>query len=206
MTRRRWFLPEVPDVLGLLRDAGGDHRRGHGGARRVGARRRGGGRPACACSSTRPTTASASCATRCTRLFSPPLEPEDLFELSRGSTRCSTARRTPSARPRLMRTAPDAAIAEMAAELLDGHAPSGRAFAAPRPTTATRRGDRRRRPRGQEPAQPRARLPPGDVRADRGRRPARGRRRRELYRRLARTGDDLVGVAERVWYSVLKQT
>jgi hypothetical protein len=28
--------------------------------------------------------------------------------------------------------------------------------------------------------------------------------RRELYRRLARTGDRLVDVAERVWYAVLK--
>jgi hypothetical protein len=30
--------------------------------------------------------------------------------------------------------------------------------------------------------------------------------RRELYRRLARTGDDLAAVAERVWYSVLKES
>jgi hypothetical protein len=29
--------------------------------------------------------------------------------------------------------------------------------------------------------------------------------RRELYRRLARASDQLVEVAERVWYSVLKQ-
>jgi glutamine synthetase adenylyltransferase len=29
--------------------------------------------------------------------------------------------------------------------------------------------------------------------------------KRELYRRLARTADQLVGVAERVWYSVLKE-
>jgi hypothetical protein len=30
--------------------------------------------------------------------------------------------------------------------------------------------------------------------------------KRELYRRLARTSDDLREVAERVWYSVLKQS
>jgi hypothetical protein len=30
--------------------------------------------------------------------------------------------------------------------------------------------------------------------------------RRELYRRLSRTSDALVDVAERVWYSVLKET
>jgi hypothetical protein len=29
--------------------------------------------------------------------------------------------------------------------------------------------------------------------------------KRELYRRLARMGDDLREVAERVWYSVLKE-
>jgi hypothetical protein len=29
--------------------------------------------------------------------------------------------------------------------------------------------------------------------------------KRELYRRFARTSDDLREVAERVWYSVLKQ-
>ena len=30
--------------------------------------------------------------------------------------------------------------------------------------------------------------------------------RRELYRRMARAGDELVAVAERVWYSVLKES
>jgi hypothetical protein len=30
--------------------------------------------------------------------------------------------------------------------------------------------------------------------------------KRELYRRLARTGDDLREVAERVWYAVLKES
>jgi hypothetical protein len=30
--------------------------------------------------------------------------------------------------------------------------------------------------------------------------------RRELYRRLARTGDELARVAERIWYSVLKES
>jgi hypothetical protein len=30
--------------------------------------------------------------------------------------------------------------------------------------------------------------------------------RRELYRRLARTGDALVLVAERIWYAVLKES
>jgi phosphate uptake regulator len=29
--------------------------------------------------------------------------------------------------------------------------------------------------------------------------------RRELYRRLARTGDELARVAEQIWYSVLKE-
>jgi hypothetical protein len=29
--------------------------------------------------------------------------------------------------------------------------------------------------------------------------------RRELYRRASRTGDLVVGVAERVWYAILKQ-
>jgi len=30
--------------------------------------------------------------------------------------------------------------------------------------------------------------------------------RRELYRRLARTSDQLIAVAERVWYSALKES
>jgi hypothetical protein len=30
--------------------------------------------------------------------------------------------------------------------------------------------------------------------------------RRELYRRLARSDDELAGVAERIWYSVLKES
>ena len=30
--------------------------------------------------------------------------------------------------------------------------------------------------------------------------------RRELYRRLSRTSDAIVAVAERIWYAVLKQS
>ena len=95
----------------------------------------------------------------------------------------------------------------MAAELADGHAgASPRPFAHARPSDgATARptaADAPSRPRGTSststgPAMS-ALIEIEDLREVAA--------RRELYRRLARTGDEVVEVAERVWYSVLKET
>ena len=49
--------------------------------------------------------------------FSTPLEPEDLFELSRGLDRVLNGAKNAVREAEVMGTAPDAAIAEMAAEL-----------------------------------------------------------------------------------------
>ena len=91
-------------------------------------------------------------------------------------------------------------------ELADGTGHLAEAFALarrrrrarPRPTAA----DRGR----QEPAPPRARLPRGDVRPDRGRRPPRGRRPARALPAARADERRSRRVAERVWYSVLKES
>ena len=104
-----------------------------------------------------------------------------------------------------MRTAPDAAIAEMAVEIAAGTRQLADAFTAlgrgagPEATAAADRAAK---------SQSRfehvyRRAMSSLVAVDDLREVA---ARRELYRRLARTSDDLREVAERVWYSVLKQS
>ena len=55
-----------------------------------------------------------------TEAFSTPLEPEDIFELSPGSTRSSTAPRTSSARPRRCTRLPTRPSPRWRRELADG--------------------------------------------------------------------------------------
>ena len=53
--------------------------------------------------------------------FSTPLEPEDIFELSSGLDEILDAAKNIVREAEAMRSAPDAAIAEMAAELAERH-------------------------------------------------------------------------------------
>ena len=106
--------------------------------------------------------------------FTTPLEPEDLFELSRGLDRVLNNAKNAVREAEVMEAAPDAAIAEMAAELADGTRTLAGCDRGARPRRH-RSDDRGRRPRRQEPEPGREGLPAGDVRADRGRRSARGR-------------------------------
>ena len=103
-----------------------------------------------------------------------------------------------------MQAAPDAAIAQMAAELAKGTRHLVDAFAA-----LGHDRDRRATDAANEAARSQSRLEKvyrgamsALVTADDLREVA---AKRELYRRLARMGDDLREVAERVWYSVLKE-
>jgi uncharacterized protein Yka (UPF0111/DUF47 family) len=202
--RHRWFLPDTPDVLGMLADqiaitvegmqalvawADGD--------------------PAAVerlreCEH-RADDCKRELRAALTSAFMTPLEPEDVFELSRGLDRVLNNAKNAVREADVMRTTPDAAIAEMAAELAEGVGDLADAFAA-----LGRDGSAVATEAATSAAKSQSRLEHVYRRAmsalitvDDLREVA---AKRELYRRLARTSDDLREVAERVWYSVLKQS
>jgi hypothetical protein len=140
-----------------------------------------------------------------TSAFTTPLEPEDIFELSRGLDRMLNNAKNAVREAEVMQAQPDQAIAEMAAELQAGVAELAEAFAAlgkHRRALATEAATRAARSQSRVEHVYR-RAMSALVTVDDLREVA---AKRELYRRLARTSDDLREVAERVWYSVLKQS
>jgi hypothetical protein len=199
----RWFLPEAPDVLGLLREqteitvtgmnalvawANGEA----GAAERL-----------------RECEHRADERKRALRLaltdaFTTPLEPEDIFELSRGLDRVLNNAKNAVREAEVMNSRPDTAIAEMAAELADGAKHLAEALAAlshPEGSGATDAADRAARAQSRLEHSYRQAMSALVAVDDLHEIAA----KRELYRRLARTSDDLREVAERVWYSVLKE-
>jgi uncharacterized protein Yka (UPF0111/DUF47 family) len=202
--RYRWFLPDTPDLLGMLGEqvaitvegiqalvawAGGD---------------------AAAVDRLRDCEHRADDAKRALRdaltaAFTTPLEPEDIFELSRGLDRVLNNAKNAVREAEVMQTMPDGSIAEMATELAEGVAHLADAFAA-----LDRDGNTLATEAATRAAKTQSRLEhiyrramSALVTSDDLREIA---AKRELYRRLARTGDDLREVAERIWYAVLKQS
>lgn len=201
MRGTRWFLPETPDVLGLLRaqvavtieglDAFAQWAAGDGAA-------------AEAVRSTEPRGDAAKRALlgALREAFMTPLEPEDLFALSRGVDRILDHALDLVAEAEVMACEPDAGIAEMALLLaramrhIDeaiGHLGSeadAATVAADHAIGAERRLERAYY-RGMA-----ALLEVEDMRERIG--------RRELYRRCSRIGEMVIDVAERVIYAVVK--
>ena len=133
-----------------------------------------------------------------------PLEPEDLFELSKGLDDVMNSVKDTVREAEVMGVGADPAMAEMASKLAEGTRHLADAFAAFPATgaAATDAADaavksQRRLERSYRTAMS-ALVHVDDVRQLTA--------RRELYRRLSRTSDALVTVAERVWYSVLKES
>ena len=208
VSRHHWFLPDMPDILGLLRRQVDAHRAGRWTRSRPGpppaATRR--PPPPSARSSTRPTRPSTSFASALRSAFVTPLDPEDLFALSRGidwilnhaegCDRRVGGDELPAGRarpPRWPRCWPSAVH----------HIDEGVAQLAGRSGDA----DEARRRRGQGPAPAREGLPRRDGRA-------RGARRRAhhagppgaLPPLRADGRDSVVDVAERLIYAVLKES
>jgi len=199
-----WFLPQTPDVLGMLQSQAGITVEG------MQALVAWAGGDAAAADRVRECEHRADNAKRQLRealtvAFTTPLEPEDLFELSRGLDDVLNGVKDTVREAEVMDAAPDRPIAEMAACLEDGARHVADAFAALGGTaaaSATEAADaavasQRRLERVYRQAMS-ALIEVDDLREVAA--------RRELYRRLSRTADQLVGVAERVWYSVLKET
>lgn len=204
MTTGRWFLPHSPDVLGALRAqtavtvdgldalarwAAGDE----AAAERV--------RECEHLADDRKRELRAALS----EAFSTPLEPEDIFQLSTGLDRVMNAAKNIVREAEVLERLPDPPMAELAAALAEGTHHLAEAFAA--------LGDGGRQ----------AATDAADAALESQRPVERAYRagmsgllgladlhevaaRRELYRRLARTSDGLVDVAERVWYSVLKES
>ena len=202
--RSRWFLPQTPDVLGMLRAQMAITVTGidslvewaSGNARAV--------------DRLRESEHEADDRKRELRealgvAFTTPLEPEDIFELSRGLDRVLNGAKNAVREAEVMQTAPDAAIAEMAAELADGTRQLAEAFqvlggtaSGPATEAATRAAKSQSRLEHVYRESMSALIAVDDLREVAA--------KRELYRRFSRMSDDLRDVAERVWYSVLKES
>ncbi|MGZ4357793.1 MAG: DUF47 domain-containing protein [Gaiellaceae bacterium] len=202
--RHRWFLPETPDVLGMLANQIGITVEGmqalvawaDGDAAAVQRLRE--------CEH-RADDCKRELRVALTAAFMTPLEPEDVFELSRGLDRVLNNAKNAVREAELMQSGPDASIAEMAAELAEGvrylsdaFAALGRDGSALATDAATRAAKSQSRLEHVYRRAMSALITVDDLREVAA--------KRELYRRLARTSDDLREVAERVWYSVLKQS
>jgi uncharacterized protein Yka (UPF0111/DUF47 family) len=135
--------------------------------------------------------------------FSTPVEPEDLFELSRGIDALLNGAKNTVREAEVMAIAPDEPIAEMAALLADGMrelavAVEGLTADANAATAAADAAVKSQRKL--EKAYRRASaalLEVDDLRLVSS--------KRELYRRLSRLSELLVDVSERVWFVVVKE-
>jgi uncharacterized protein Yka (UPF0111/DUF47 family) len=202
MSRARWFLPETPDVLGLLRaqvavtidgvDAFAVWARGDVSAAEVvrDAERRG-------------DAAKRALLGALRAAFVTPLEPEDVFALSRGVDWILDYARDLISESDAMACAPDAVIAEMAGLLGTAVRDIDQALAdlSIDQDAATEAADAAiRAERELERAYYRGMASLLEV-EDRSERIA----RRELYRRCVRIGEMVIDVSERVVYAVIKQ-
>jgi uncharacterized protein Yka (UPF0111/DUF47 family) len=197
----RWFLPQTPDVLGMLRDQTEITVEG------MDALVAWAGGEAAAADRVRDCEHRADERKRelrraLTAAFTTPLDPEDIFELSRGLDAVLNGAKDLVRETEVIGVEPDAPMAQMAGLLAEGVRHLMAAFTALGSTGPTDAADaavksQRRLERVYRDAMS-ALLGLDNLREVGA--------RRELYRRLSRASDGLVDVAERVWYSVLKES
>ena len=201
--RQRWFLPESPDVLGMLRRQLAITIEGIDA---FAAWARGDDDEAAAVRTLehRADDAKRELHAALHEAFVTPLEPEDLFALSRGVDRMINQAKDLVRESEVMACPPDAAVADMGAQLADSLRALDEAFARldPKAGDATAAADAaikhcRRLERVYRAAMGRL-LEVDDLREVMA--------RRELYRRCSRIGEAGVDVAERVLYAVVKES
>ena len=200
---RRWFLPETPDVLGLLRAQlqvtieGTERFAGWAGGEDV------------RLEEMREIQARGELAKRellnALRIaFITPIEPEDLFAISQGTGRILGGVAGLVGEAAVLKCSPDDGIASMAGLIAESVRSIELAVAEldSSGTKASAEADRAiEKARETHAPYYRGMAVTLDL-DDRGERIA----RRELYRRCSRIGDTAVDVAERVIYSVVKQS
>ena len=203
MSRGHWFLPETPDVLGLLRaqvavtiegvDAFTAWARGDAAAADL-----------VADAEQRGDLAKRALLSALRAAFVTPLEPEDVFSLSRGIDRILDYTGDLVAESQAMACGPDAVIAEMAALLGEAvrHIDLALANLGSDEEKATEAADAAiEAERALELGyyQGMGALLGVESRSERI-------ARRELYRRCIRIGEVVIDVGERVVYAVVKQS
>jgi uncharacterized protein Yka (UPF0111/DUF47 family) len=213
--RNRWFLPESPDVIGMLqmqaeitvrgmdafaRWAGGDVAR----ADDVRAAEH-------ECDQVRRTLVGAV-----SEAFTTPLQPEDLFQLSRDLDKVINGAKNTVREAEAMGSPPDQATADMAVLLAEGvrhiqtaftalgarHGKASRAAGAAAAASATEAADAS--VKSQRKLERIYRAAAGDLLAVTDISVVVARR--EFYRRISAISDDIVAVADRIWYSEVKES
>jgi uncharacterized protein Yka (UPF0111/DUF47 family) len=204
VTHRRWFLPETPDVLGLLREQVAVTSAGLE-ALVAWAQGKAAAADAIRDFERRGDAARRALFTALRSAFVTPLEPEDVFALSRGIDWILNYARDIVTESEVMQCPPDEVIAEMARLLAEavaeidrslealGSGDEGTATEAADAAIAAERALERRYYEGM-----------GTLLDVHGR--SERIARRELYRRCARVGEFVIDVAERVVYAVVKQS
>jgi len=200
--KRHWFLPHTPDLLGLLKaqaDVTTD------GMDAFVAWSRGDSRRA---EDVRAAEHAADNARRIllTELraaFSTPIDAEDIYELSERMDAVLNGAKNAVREAEVMELEPDVAIGDMSAELAQGirHIANAVVVLKKDPDTATAEADAAIKCERRVEYLYRVAMSKLCELNDVGVVTA----RREMYRRYARIGEALVGVAERVWYSVVKE-
>ena len=206
MKHGRWFLPQSPDVLGQLKEQTAPT---VDGMAALVAWSQGDTDAALRLRDLehRADELKRTLRAALSEAFTTPLEPEDIFELSRGLDTVLNGAKNTAREAELMQTAPDASIAEMAAQLLAGiqalaHSlqgartrrtvlrPTASADVAARSPEPSRTPRIDRRCRHWSPSTTSGRLPP-NASSTAG-----------WHGRVMTCAK----VAERVWYSVLKES
>jgi uncharacterized protein len=199
---RRWFLPDTPDVLGLLRQQAGVALEG------LEAFQSWAGGDAAAASAVRDSEHREEEARRAVlgalrAAFVTPLEPEDLFALSRGIDRIIAYARDLISESEAMAAPPDGVIADMAALLVEAvrHIDMALVHLGTDDDAATDAAEEAiQAHRSLERIYYQGMRALLDV-EDRTERIS----RRELYRRCQRIGEIVIDVAERIMYAIVKQ-
>ena len=207
----RWFLPETPDVIGMLQTQADITVRGMDAFAQWAA-----GTTSRAedvrdaeheCDEVRRRLVDAV-----SEAFTTPLQPEDLFQLSRDLDKVINGAKNTVREAEAMDFPPDQATAEMAALLAEGvqHIRAaftalterrGKAAAAAR-ASATEAADAA--VKSQRNLERIYRQAAGDLLAVTDISVVTARR--EFYRRVSAISDDIVAVADRIWYSQVKES
>jgi uncharacterized protein Yka (UPF0111/DUF47 family) len=200
--KRRWFLPETPDLIGQLRVQAGITLEGLDAFAAWAAGDAGAGEMLPSIEH-RGDAAKRELLEQLREAFVTPLAPEDLFALSRGIDWILDYTRDLVSESTAMSSPPDARLAEMAGFLRDAVAhiyeavnqlgSDGDAASGADEAIRAERQLEHSYYRGM------AELLEVDVRNERI-------SSRELYRRCARIGDEVIDVAERILYAVVKES
>jgi uncharacterized protein Yka (UPF0111/DUF47 family) len=203
----RWFLPETPDVIGMLRRQADISAEGMAAFAEW------------ACGNTARAEDVRSAEHQCddirrslvdavSEAFTTPLQPEDLFQLSRDLDKVINGAKNTVRESEVMGVPPDQATADMAVLLAEGVDHIRTAFAAlgvrvgKSPVSATEAADAAvKSQRNLERVYRQAAgdlLQLSDIAEITG--------RREFYRRVSAISDDIVSVADRIWYSQVKES